>query len=286
MSGRVEQIGNATLYLADCADILADLAKTDVKTIITSPPYNLGVSPGGGFPRSHGHYDPEGGYRGRGGSGKWAAAGIIGGLADGYGEHDDKMDFEKYEEWQRSILVACWNTLADDGAIFYNHKPRPTRSELWLPTRLNPELPLRQIVIWARAGGINFAPTHYVPTHEWIMVLAKPAFRLRDKAASGAGDVWYIPQEGATEHPAPFPVEIPSRVLQTTNPGVVLDPFMGSGSTGVAAAKYHRPFIGIELNPTYFDIACRRIEQAQRQSDLFVDQPAPPPRWSQDTMAL
>lgn len=262
---RTEQIGDATLYLADCADILVGLAKTSIRTIITSPPYNLGVSPGGGF----------------GPRGKWNG----GDLANGYGEYDDKMNFEEYEEWQRSILVSCWNTLADDGSIFYNHKPRPTRCELWLPTRLNPDLPLRQIIIWARAGGINFAPTHYVPTHEWIMVLAKPDFRLRDKAASGAGDVWYIPQEGGTEHPAPFPIEVPSRVLQTTSPGLVLDPFMGSGTVGVAAAKYRRPFIGIELNPTYFDIACRRIEQAQRQRDLFVEPPAPP-RWTQDAMAL
>lgn len=50
----------------------------------------------------------------------------------------------------------------------------------------------------------------------------------------------------------------------------MLDPFMGSGTTGVACAKLGRKFIGIEIEPKYFDIACRRIEQAQRQADLFV----------------
>lgn len=55
--------------------------------------------------------------------------------------------------------------------------------------------------------------------------------------------------------------------------GDILDPFMGSGTTGVACAKLGRRFIGIEIEPRYFDIACRRIEEAQRQSDLFIKQP-------------
>ena len=57
--------------------------------------------------------------------------------------------------------------------------------------------------------------------------------------------------------------------------GVVLDPFMGSGTTGVACARLGRSFIGVEIEPRYFDIACRRIEQAQRQRDLFVHAPVP-----------
>jgi site-specific DNA-methyltransferase (adenine-specific) len=53
--------------------------------------------------------------------------------------------------------------------------------------------------------------------------------------------------------------------------GVILDPYMGSGSTGVAAMQMRHPFIGIEIEPRYFDIACRRIEEAQRQGDIFRD---------------
>jgi len=56
--------------------------------------------------------------------------------------------------------------------------------------------------------------------------------------------------------------------------GTILDPYMGSGTTGVAAVEMRHPFIGIEIDPTYFDIACRRIEQAQRQGDLFRDEAA------------
>ena len=57
----------------------------------------------------------------------------------------------------------------------------------------------------------------------------------------------------------------------------ILDPFMGSGTTGVACAKLGRRFIGIEIDQKYFDIACRRIEQAQRQADLFIEPPKPKP---------
>lgn len=53
----------------------------------------------------------------------------------------------------------------------------------------------------------------------------------------------------------------------------ILDPFMGSGTTGVAAVQMGRDFIGIELEPRYFDIACKRIDEAQRQTDLFIPQP-------------
>lgn len=276
---RVEQIGNATLYLANNRDVLPALS--GIETIITSPPYNLGVSAGepsaSKFIRNHGHYDPSGGYRKRGGAGKWSG----GDLADGYGTHADNMPWPEYEAWQKEVLALCWSVLTDKGAIYYNHKPRPQAQEVWLPISLNPGLPLRQIITWQRAGGINFAPTYYVPTYEWIMLLAKPGFRLRDKAASGAGDVWYIPQEANTPHPAPFPVALPARVLETTPGRVICDPFMGSGTTGVAAARYGRQFIGIEIDPKHFETACRRIRDAQRHSDMFA--PLPPAEDPADT---
>ena len=269
-SPKIEALSDSvTLYLGDCRELIPTVGKVD--TVITSPPYNMGVSAGGGFSskfvRNHGHYDPAGGYRKRGGGGKWSG----GDLADGYGTHDDAMPWAEYEAWQRQIIGLCWAQLTETGAIFYNHKPRPQACEVWLPTTLNPGLPLRQIIIWARAGGINFAPTHYVPTHEWVLVIAKTDFRLRDKAASGVGDVWYIPQESNTDHPAPFPVGLPMKILETTVPGRVFDPFMGSGSTGVAAVKRGRAFAGIEIDQKHFDTARRRIGEAMKQTDLFIE---------------
>lgn len=73
-------------------------------------------------------------------------------------------------------------------------------------------------------------------------------------------------------HPTQKPVGLMMWCAERTS-GTILDPFMGSGTTGVACARLGRRFIGIEIEPRYFDIACRRIEQAQRQGDMFRDAP-------------
>jgi site-specific DNA-methyltransferase (adenine-specific)/modification methylase len=75
-------------------------------------------------------------------------------------------------------------------------------------------------------------------------------------------------------HPAQKPLALMRWCVEMTS-GVVLDPFMGSGTTGVACVKLGRRFIGIEIEPRYFDIACKRIEAATKQPDLFVEQPRP-----------
>ena len=94
--------------------------------------------------------------------------------------------------------------------------------------------------------------------------------------ASGRGDVWRLGTEHReTGHPAPFPVSLPDTILQSVAAKSVIDPFAGSGTTGVAAVKLGRRFIGIEIEPRYFDIACRRIEEATRQPDMFVAPAAP-----------
>ena len=76
-------------------------------------------------------------------------------------------------------------------------------------------------------------------------------------------------------HPTQKPIAVMEWVLlQTTRDGqTVLDPFMGSGTTGVACAKLGRKFIGIEIEPKYFDVACKRIEQSYKQPDMFIKQP-------------
>ncbi len=253
-------IGTCTLYHADCADVLPRL--TDISTVFTSPPYNLGGEP---WPHLS-HWKPG---QGSGGHSKWrngsdASNGVS------YGHHDDRMPHAMYVQWQHQILTTCWNTLTEDGAIFYNHKPRVIGCQAWLPLELNPGLPLRQIVTWARSGGLNFNPTAYVPTYEWIMIFAKPLWRLKSKAASGAGDVWYIPQQAYDDHPAPFPIALPMRALDTLSPGIVCDPFMGRGTTGLACLRLGLPFIGIEKDPDYFATAVRNLAEAYKEIDLFA----------------
>jgi hypothetical protein len=76
-----------------------------------------------------------------------------------------------------------------------------------------------------------------------------------------------------TGHPTTKPVPLMVRLVAKMPGASVIDPFMGSGATGVACAQLGRKFIGIEIEPRYFDIACRRIEQAYAQGKLFDPKP-------------
>jgi site-specific DNA-methyltransferase (adenine-specific) len=83
--------------------------------------------------------------------------------------------------------------------------------------------------------------------------------------------------EPGREHPTQKPVALMAWCVEKTKAKSILDPFMGSGTTGVAAIQHGRQFIGIEREPRYFDIACRRIEQAYKQRPLFEAEPQPKP---------
>lgn len=238
--------GACRIYLGDNREVMDAVGSFGVDLIVTSPPYNLSTTTGGGLSRMR--------HKGS----KWSGAA----LGEGYDGHEDAMPTEQYEAWQRDVLLACWAQLDGHGAIFYNHKPRVQDRVLWTPFRVIPDgVPVRQVIIWRRAGGVNFAPTHYLPTHEWIVVMAQYDWRLKSQGASGVGDVWEIPQEANTLHPCPFPVGLPARAIETAGPRLVLDPWMGSGSTLVAAKAAGVPAIGIEKSERYCEIAVKRLAQ-------------------------
>lgn len=256
------------IYCADNRSLLPLMEEGSIDLILTSPPYNLGTTAGGGFPGKNqhmGHYPKNSPLGKRGGAavGKWQG----GKLADGYDLHTDAMPHAEYMCWQRDFFRACWRLLSPTGAIFYNHKPRVLDGRLLAPVDYVPAALrkyVRQEIIWSRAGGINFSPAFYLPTHERIVIVAKPDFRLRDKAASGVGDVWYIPQESGTDHPAPFPLALARRVLETTRGQCVLDPFMGSGTTLVAGVILNRAkLIGIDNSEEYCRSAVERIRRVK-----------------------
>lgn len=76
------------------------------------------------------------------------------------------------------------------------------------------------------------------------------------------------------DHPTQKPLKLVSELVRQVD-GTILDPFMGSGTSGVAAVRLGRPFVGIEKNKSYFDIACRRVSDALKQSDMFIKKPVP-----------
>lgn len=245
-------IGRAQLYLGDCREVLPALQDNAAGVCFTSPPYNLGEG-----------MEDKGGLRvGHAGS-KWGD----GKLRSGYGEYADNMPYPKYCDWQRETLEQLWRVCS--GAIFYNHKPRVVKRKVRLP--LFCDLPLRQVIIWDRASGFNAMAGAFAPMCEWILLYAKPDWSLRDKAASMFGDVWRIAPTADAEHTASFPIALPMRAITSCKDDVIIDPFMGSGTTGQAAVRSGRAFIGIERDEQFFEIACRRIENAQRQGDFLID---------------
>jgi site-specific DNA-methyltransferase (adenine-specific)/modification methylase len=206
----MEQIGDATLYLGDCRDILPTLGGVDA--VVTDPPYGTNVT-----------------------------------------------------EWDQSVGIGtirmCLEASAGYSVFFYSN------------TRLGHLLAAIKecdrdawVAVWHKPNSVGFE-RRFAP--QWTPIVI---------AYSGSPRFWgqdlcrcsIVPQN--VQHPTPKQLGVVEWCVERASlvNSVVLDPFMGSGTTGVACAKLGRRFIGIEIEPKYFDIACRRIEEAQRQPDMFV----------------
>ena len=233
------------VHCGDCIELMDKMPASSVGLIVTSPPYNLRNSTGNGMKNGNG--------------GKWPQAQLI----KGYDMHEDMMPHDEYAKWQRDCLSSMMRVLRDDGAIFYNHKWRVQAGKLQDRTDIVKDFPVRQIIIWKRAGGINFNPGYFLPTYEVIYLICKPDFKLAPKA-NAIGDVWTINQEDNNPHPAPYPVELAQRCIESTTAKIILDPFMGSGSTAIAAETCGRKWIGLEKSKDYCKVANERIEANRR----------------------
>lgn len=224
----------------DAIEVMQHMPDKCVDLVVTSPPYNLKNSTGNGMKDGRG--------------GKWSNAALI----EGYAAHDDNMPHDEYVKWQRDCLSEMMRVLKDNGAIFYNHKWRVQNGLLQDRQDIVAEFPVRQIIIWKRKGGINFNPGYFLPTYEVIYLIAKPKFKLVPKA-NAHGDVWEFMQEMNNPHPAPFPVALIERIISSTYAKIILDPFIGSGTTAIAAKHCNRNFIGIEISEEYCELARQRI---------------------------
>ncbi len=236
----IEKFHN-TIINSDVLKILKQIPSESIDLAITSPPYNLKNSTGNGMKDGRG--------------GKWSNAALI----NGYIDHNDSMPHDEYVDWQRSCLYEIMRILKQDGAFFYNHKWRVQNGLLQDRSDIVKDFPVRQIIIWRRKGGINFNPGYFLPTYEVIYLIAKHNFRLAPKS-NKHGDVWEFAQEMKNPHPAPFPVALIDRIIKSTNAKLIMDPFMGSGTTAVAAIQNDRKFIGIEISSEYCDLSYKRIK--------------------------
>lgn len=237
---RIEKFLNK-IICGDAIDVMRKIPDKSIDLIITSPPYNLKNSSGNGMKDGRG--------------GKWKNAALI----NGYSHHNDCMPHDEYVAWQKNCLKEMMRLLKDDGAIFYNHKWRVQKGLLQDRQDIVSDFPVRQIIIWKRSGGINFNSGYFLPTYEVIYLIAQKNFKLASKA-NALGDVWELHQEMKNPHPAPYPIGLIDRIIQSTNAKIVLDPFIGSGTTAISAKKNGRVFIGIDISRDYVKMAKDRVK--------------------------
>ena len=220
-----EIIGNATLYLGDCTEILPTLDKMDA--VVTDPPYGIGES----------SEKVKSRQRQEGGSSK--------ALAD----QRDYGDFNWDQKTPEKDVFDAMRNLSKWQIIFGGNYFELPPTKCWL--------------IWDKENGENdFADAELAWTN------LNKAVRLKRYMWNG---MLRANKEPRGDHPTQKPVGIMEWCISHLPDGTetVLDPFMGSGTTGVACMNLQRKFIGIEREQKYFDIACKRIEQAQKQERLF-----------------
>jgi modification methylase len=241
----------STVWCGDNAVIMAEMDAAGLRFDLigpTSPPYNLGTGANRGIKRiARGDYTSSrltkltgGGY---------------------YGTHDDDMPLDEYVAWQRTFTHQAFGLLTEDGALAYQHKPRHWAGrELWPTDYVHPDLApfKRQTIILDRRGGLNFNPTYYVPTYEVLLIYARPEWRLTE-GGWAAKSVWLMPSPSHW-HPAPFDKSLPRRLISTTAPSLVLDPYMGSGTTLIAARELGVRAHGIDIHTPFVERAVRDIQ--------------------------
>lgn len=226
-------IGDATLYLGDCMEILPTLDKVDA--VITDPPYGIGES------------SKKVASRQRKTNGKSAA------MADqrDYGEFDWDIAPPPTELIKAIRDKATWSALF--GGNYFELPP----TSCWL--------------VWDKLNSGDFADCELAWTN-WPKAIRKIQWRWNGMIRQGNEERF---------HPTQKPLGVMKWVIDLCpKSDVILDPFMGSGTTGVAAVQMGRKFIGIEREPKYFDIACKRIEQATKQEDMFI------PKMQQEQVSL
>lgn len=231
MTFREEQIGRARLILGDCRDILPTLPKVDA--VVTDPPFGISDAP----------------IQGQGRTRKRAGAVNL---------------WHSESDWDHSIDPA-WPALCASVAptvAWFGHWRKRYEVEAVMP------FPIRAEIVWAKDTHVG-PPCPVAMRDERIWLFSENGI----KGARFETSVWdcpIIPTWSFKHHKNEKPIRLMERLLAFLDPQMVCDPFMGSGTTGVAAVQLGRDFIGVELDPLHFETACRRIEQAQRQGDLFI----------------
>jgi site-specific DNA-methyltransferase (adenine-specific) len=204
-------------------------------------------------------------------------------------EYDEDLSLKEYLQLLRNVFTETYRVLVYGGRACVNvanlgRKPYIPLSDHISHMMIDIGFKMRGEIIWAKGAGAGVSMAWgswqsasnpvLRDTHEYILVFSKGAFDrkkedrentiTKEQFMEWTKSVWTINPESAkkVKHPAPFPIELPYRLTQlyTFKGDVVLDPFMGSGSTAIAALKSERKYVGYDVDPEYIRIAEERIE--------------------------
>lgn len=219
-------------------------------------------------------------------------------------EYDEDLTLEEYRAFLRRVMKEVYRVLVPGGRMCLNIANLGRRPYLPLHAFLIKDLLdlgflMRGEIIWDKASSsspstawgswCSAANPTLRDTHEYILVFSKQRFTRptpsrrrstisRNEFLEFTKSVWRFPAEPATKvgHPAPFPVELPYRCIQlyTFEGEVVLDPFIGSGTTAIAAVKTRRHFVGYDIDPTYVDLTRRRLKELLSSPLLPFEKPS------------
>jgi DNA modification methylase len=260
---REERIGGQRLILGDCLSVMATLADGSVDMIWTDPPYGHSNHDGDLNARLNDHREIE-------------SKPIANDDAEGMRRVVDGMLKEAARVLSPDCCCCCCCCCCGGG-------PRPTFA--WVADRMDREgLTFFHSVIWDKKNpGLGW---RYRRQHEMVMVSHRNGGKLlwADQKVASPNIVSIMPPR-EREHPNEKPTDLVLHFLQlhSSKGHTILDPFMGGGTTLVACEKLGRRGIGIEIDEAHFETACRRVEQATRQPDLFIPQP---PKPTQEALVL
>lgn len=239
------------LIEGDTLNVLAKIDDDVVNVGVTSPPYNKQEKNKG-----------------------WLVKNVV------YDTYRDVMPEPEYQKNQVEVLDEIYRVTVPGGSFFYNHKIRWDRGNMYHPMDWlrKTKWTVKQEIIWDRKIAGNIRGWRFWQVEERIYWLYKPigdhliGKELESKDAK-LTSIWRgVPENGKMNpHPAPFPIWLPARViisiLGTDSQGVVLDPYIGSGTTAVAAKLLGHKYIGIDRSDAYIDMACSRLDKSD--SELF-----------------
>jgi site-specific DNA-methyltransferase (adenine-specific) len=230
-----------TVHCMDALTLLRAMPDGYVDIVVTSPPYNINHKSGQG---KHSIFEAN----------SWRRR-----FEDGYVTYKDDMPESLYQAWMRSVVRECLRI--SKGLVWINHKMRFRDGIGIHPLSFLP-FPIWSEIIWNRNGSMMLNSRRFALSHEYIYGFGKPHFWNND--FNGLLSVWQIHRVTNNEHPCPYPLQLVSYLIEASCPygGIILDPFMGSGTTAVAARNLDRHYIGCDISAEYVNLARQRIQNS------------------------